>query len=443
VSHDPVAGSDKVCVIGIWHLGAVTSACLAHLGYSVVGADQDPSRVQALNKGLPPLFEPGLAELIATNVAAGRLKYSTDLREALRGAHCVLFAHDTPVDEEDEVDLTEIRASAARAAPYLERGALIIVSSQVPLGTCEQLAAIIRNENPSLKFAIAYVPENLKLGQAIHRFLNPDMIVIGANDPATQDRVDEFLAPIQGPRVRMDLRSAEMTKHAINAFVATAISFINEVANLCDELGADAQKVATALRLDRRIGLEAPLRPGLGFAGGTLARGLKGLRHLGESNGYRTHLIDGVLALNEEQDRRVIQRLKGVYPSLQGLRIGVLGLTYKAGTSTLRRSPALGMAREFAAQGALMKAYDPKAQEGEVELPGQLRLCPDPYAVATGSDALILATEWPPFRELDFASIRSAMRRPVLLDCHNMLDGEQMVKLGFTYLGVGRGRPIW
>ena len=435
----PISGSNKVCVIGIWHLGAVTSACLAHLGYSVVGVDEDQTRVDALNNGLPPLFEPGLEELLATNIAAKRLRYTTDLREALRGARFVLLTHDTPVDEEDEIDLTEIKASAVRLPPYLERGAIVIVSSQVPLGTCEHLEAIIGNGNPSREFGIAYLPENLKLGQAIHRFLNPDMLVIGANDAATQDRVDELFAPIPGPRVRMDLRSAEMTKHAINAFVATTISFINEVANLCDEVGADAQKVAAALRLDGRVGPAAPLRPGLGFAGGTLARELKVLRHLGEKSGYRTTLMDAVLTVNEGQNGRVIQRLRRIYPSLEKLTIGVLGLTYKAGTSTLRRSPALTMVKEFARDGALVKAYDPRADELEVGLHKGLQLCPDPYAVATDSDALILATDWPQFKEMDLPSIKSAMRKPVLLDCHNMLDAEQMIKLGFTYLGVGRG----
>jgi UDPglucose 6-dehydrogenase len=433
---------DKVCVIGIWHLGAVTSACLAHLGYSVVGVDQDPQRVQALNQGRSPLFEPGLEEMIASNIAARRLRYTTDLSEALRGARHVLIAYDTPVDEEDEIDLTEIEGSAAYAATHLEEGALVVVSSQVPLGTCERIEATIHNLNPSLKFAIAYVPENLKLGQAIQRFLHPDMIVIGADDPATQDRVDELLAPIKSPRVKMELRSAEMTKHAINAFVATCISFANEVANLCDEVGADAQSVTTALRLDRRVGLGAPLRPGLGFAGGTLARELKVLRHLGERSDCGTPLIEGVLAANEQQNSRVIRRLRKLYPSLEKLTIGVLGLTYKAGTSTLRRSHALGMVKQFIHDGALVKAYDPKADAQEIGANDHLQLCPDPYAVATDSDALVLATEWPQFKELDFSAIRSAMSKPVILDCHNMLDAKRMVQQGFPYLGVGRGQTV-
>ncbi|MFQ6019573.1 MAG: UDP-glucose dehydrogenase family protein [Dehalococcoidia bacterium] len=433
---------DKVCVIGIWHLGAVTSACLADLGYSVVGVDRDPQKVRALNQGLPPLFEPGLEELIARNIASQRLRYTTDLSEALRGSRRVLITHDTPVDEEDEIDLTEIEAGATRAAPHLEGGALVIVSSQVPLGTCERLEAIIRRGNPSLKFAIAYVPENLKLGQGIQHFLNPDMIVIGADDPASQDQVDELFAPIGGPRVKMGLRSAEMTKHAINAFVATSISFANEVANLCDELGTDAQSVMTALRLDRRVGLGAPLRPGLGFAGGTLARELKVLRHLGESSACSTPLVEGVLAANERQNSGVIRRLKKLYPSLEKLTIGVLGLTYKAGTSTLRRSHALDMVNQFIHDGALVKAYDPKADAQEVRPNDHLQFCPDPYAVATGSDALVLATEWPQFKELDFPSIRSAMRRPVILDCNNMLDAGQIVQQGFTYLGIGRGHTV-
>lgn len=433
------AKTARVCVIGIWHLGAVTAACLADLGYTVVGVDNDPHKVEALNRGVPPLFEPGLQEMMAENIAAGRLTFTSSLAQAVRGASHVLITHDTPVDENDEVDLSDIFAIADGLARHLDGSATIIVSSQVPVGTCEEITAMLRRANPSVDVHVAYTPENMRLGRAIECFKRPDMIIIGADNEATLQRVEQLLAPIEAPRVRVNLRTAEMTKHAINAYLATSISFANEVANLCDEAGVDALRVADALRLDSRIGPRAPLRPGLGFAGGTLARDLKVLRHLSQRHGYDAPLINGVLAINERQNGIIVGRLRRVYGSLDGLTVGVLGLTYKAGTSTLRRSAALEIIRAIAADGATVKAHDPKADPEEVRLHHEFTFCDDPYAVAEGSDALVLVTNWPQFRELDFPRIRSVMRNPVLLDAGNMLDDDRMVRAGFRYMGLGRG----
>jgi len=429
----------KVCVVGIWHLGSVGSACLADLGYRVIGVDKDPKRVRDLNKGVPPLFEPGLAELMAKNLRSKRLSYSTELDSALKGAKYVLITFDTPVDARDEVDLSEIFKTSAALGKYLEDGSVVIVSSQVPVGTCEKMASFIASQRPSLSFGMAYVPENLRLGQAIERFRHPDMIVIGSDSVATQAKVEELLSVVQAPKLKVGLRTAEMTKHAINAYLATSISFINEFANLCDEVGADAAKVAEAMRLDGRIGAKAPLRPGLGFAGGTLARDLKVLQKLGEKAGYRTHLINSVLRVNQQQNRIVAGKLRRIYGSLQNLTVGILGLTYKAGTSTLRRSASLEIIRDLTDGGARVKAYDPKADLREVQVHGEFEFCSDPYAVASDSDALVFVTGWPEFKELDFSRIKSLMKKPVVIDAQNMLDTERMIQMGFVYLGVGRG----
>ena len=434
-----VAPEPKVCVVGIWHLGAVTAACLADLGYAVVGVEEDVGKVQNLNKGIPPLFEPDLPEMMAQNIAAGRLTFAARLAEGLAGASYVLITYDTPLDDNDDVDVSGILAIAGELGPRLEDGATIIVSSQVPVGTCEEMAAVVRQANPSLRFGIAYVPENLRLGQAIQGFKQPEMTVIGADSEATLRRVEQLLAPIQAPRVRVDLRTAEMTKHAINAYLATSITFANEIANLCDEVGADALKVAEALRLDSRIGPGAPLRPGLGFAGGTLARDLKVLRRLSERHGYQASLINAVLAVNERQNDVVVGRLRRALGSFDGRSVGILGLTYKAGTSTLRRSAALGIIRTIVAEGAVVKAHDPKANPNELCLHDGFTFCDNPYAVAQGSDALVLVTNWPQFRELDYPRIGSLMRNPVILDALNMLDADHMVEAGFRYIGVGRG----
>ena len=433
-------GADKICVIGIWHLGAVYSACLANLGYNVVGVDKDAKKVKDLIDGIPPIFEPGLEELIKANINQQRLSYTTDLSQAARGADYVLITFDTPVDDNDEVDLSEIFAAAAELAKYLDDNATVIVSSQVPVGTCEQIKTLINKVVPSLDFDIACSPENLRLGQAIDVFNNPERIVIGADTPATLDKAERLFAPIGAPSVRMNLRGAEMTKHALNAFLATSISFANEIANLCDEVGADALKVAEALRTDSRIGMKARLLPGLGFAGGTLARDLKVLKGIGDRTGYETNLINSVLSVNQRQNKLVVRKLKKVYGALKGLTVGILGLTYKPGTSTLRRSAALEIIGDLLKEGAVVRAHDPKADLTEIEQHREFEFCADPYHAAGGTDALVIITGWPEFQNLDFPKIAAAMKRPVLIDTQNMLDADRMISLGFTYFGVGRGK---
>ena len=430
---------NRICVIGIWHLGSVVSACFADLGYSVVGADHNAGSIESLNKGTPPLFEPGLEELISKNIKANRLSYTTHLADAVTGCNHVLITYDTPVSENDEVDLSGIFATIKEIAGYLENETVITVSSQVPVGTCEQIKAMIRKLNPALGFDIAYSPENLRLGQAIERFLHPDRIVIGAENDATLEKVEKLFGVINAPVIRMNLKTAEMTKHAINAFLATSISFANEMGNLCDEVGADASRLAQALASDVRIGPNLPLSPGMAFGGGTLARDLKILQDLGDSLNYRTWLIDGVLQVNEQQKKLVIRKLEKIYGSVGKLTVGVLGLAYKAGTSTLRRSTALEIIGRLVYGGASVKAYDPKADFEEVRTHREFQFCDDAYQTAKNSDALVIATDWPEFRELDFDLIKSVMRKPVLIDAKNMLDGRPLLAKGFIYSGVGTG----
>ena len=430
---------NKICVIGTWHLGSVVSACFADLGYSVVAVDNNARAIEVLKKGIPPLFEPGLEELINRNVKAGRLSYSTDLGEAVKGCKHVLITYDTPVGENDEVDLSIIFATAKELAKHLENKSVITVSSQVPVGTCEQIREIIKKHNHSLDFDIAYSPENLRLGQAIERFLNPDRIVIGAESDITLDKVAKLFNVIQAPVIRMNLRTAEMTKHAINAFLATSISFANEMGNLCDEVGADASQLAEAMGADFRIGPHLPLSPGLAFGGGTLARDLTVLQNLGDSLNYQTWLIDGVVQVNEQQKKLVIRKLEKIYGSVGKLTVGVLGLAYKAGTSTMRRSTALDIIGRLVYGGASVQAYDPKADAEEVRAHHEFKFCPDAYQAAKNSDALIIATEWPEFRELDFDLIKTMMKKPVIIDAKNLLDGKPLLEKGFRYSGVGTG----
>jgi len=426
-------------VIGIWHLGAVVTACLAELGYQVIGVELNPERAAALKRGVPPLFEPGLEELMARHLLSGHLRYTMDFEE-VKDAPYVVIAYDTPVNEQDEPDLAPIADTVQALASSLAEGVTLIVSSQVPVGTCEALAGSLRRLNPGLRFGMAYVPENLLLGQAIERFLRPDMIVLGTDTEDTMAKVEALYDPIKAPRVRVALRTAEMIKHALNAYLATCVSFGNELANLCDEVGVDAFQVAKALRLDSRVSPRAPLLPGLGFAGGTLGRDMKVLKHLAEQHNYPAPLLNGVLAVNDIQNTTVVHRLEKLLGTLRAKTIGVLGLTYKPGTSTLRRSAAVEIIQALAAKGAIVRAYDPKADPKETEpYLRDFTLCHDPYAVAGGAHALVLVTPWPEFKGLDLARLRALMHSPVLLDAPNMLEPAQVVQAGFVYQGIGRG----
>jgi UDPglucose 6-dehydrogenase len=432
--------NNRVCVIGLWHLGCVTSACLADIGHTVVGVDKDAKRLADLNKGIPPLFEPGLPELIIQNLKRQSLAYSVNMEQALRGAGYVVVAFDTAVDEKDEVDLSDIFSLSTEIGKYLENDAVVVVTSQVPVGTCDKIKSLIQKSNPQLHFDIAYSPENLRLGQAIDSFKNPRRIVIGADSEITLDKAEQLFAPINAPKLRMNLRSAEMTKHALNALLGMSISFGNEIANICDEVGADALKVVGALRTDERIGPKLPLLPGLGFSGATIARDLTVLQNLGDKLNYETYLVDAVLQVNKHQNQLVIRKLEKEFKTIKGLMIGILGLTYKPGTSTLRRSAALEIIGDLVGKGAVIKACDPKASPEEVQAHKEFEFCSDAYAVAKNSSALVLVTEWPEFKNLDFAKIKSLMKKPVFIDAKNLLDDEQMRKQGFIYFGVGRGR---
>ncbi len=428
----------RVCALGLWHLGSVVSACLADLGYRVTGYDPDADRVRDLMDGTPPLYEPDLSELIAAGLAGRRLSFTSDLPQAVAGATYVLLTFDTPLDDQDRVDLSGLLSTVAEMAPRLDDGATVIVMSQVPAGACQHIRLAIQQASPQRHFHLVCSPENLKLGQAIDRFLRPPVVVLGADDEAALDAAEALFAPIPAPKLRLDVRTAEMVKHALNGFSATCISFADEIAALCDETGADAAALAQAMRYDGRVGPETPLQPGLGFAGGTLARDLNALRSIGDGAGRDTPLLDAVLAVNEGQKERVLDKLRRVYGSLEGLTVSVFGLTYKPGTSTLRRSLSLELIDKLAGEGSTVKAYDPVADVRELPAGFPARMADDPYEAARDADALLLLTGWPDFRGLDYAAIQRSMRRPVLIDALNLLDRDTLLGYGFRYLGMGR-----
>jgi UDPglucose 6-dehydrogenase len=432
----------KIAVLGLWHQGVVGAACLADMGHSVVGVDMDTDRVARLRRGQAPLYEPGLDALLAKGLASGRLTFSTDDAGAVRDASHVFVMFDTPVDDNDESDLTGIFQAFERIAPALRRDADVLVTAQVPVGTCDALAGLIAKANPAASATIAYMPENLRLGQAIERFMAPVLPVIGCDDAAAFQRLMEVLAPLAPQWRQVSLRTAEMVKHALNGFLGLSICFANELGNICDAVGADGKRVGEVLRLEPRVGPKAMLSPGLGFSGGTLARDMQTLRRLGRRFGLDTPLLDGAWQSNAEQNRFVIRKLARALPQLAGGRVAVLGLTYQADTSTLRRSAAMEVVDDLVKAGAVVSAHDPRADRDEVRSHGGFAFFEDPLEAVAGAEALVLMTPWSEYRDIDLREVKRRMAKPYVLDTAGLWEAERLIGLGFVYDDIGRGRRI-
>ena len=430
----------RVAVIGLWHLGCVVGTVLAERGHIVCGTDFDAETVRHLQQGAPPLFEPGLTEAIGKRVREGRLAFRENPKEALAGADYAVITFDTPVNARDESDLEPIERAVDAIGEFAGGDMQVVVMSQVPAGTCAQLDARLRARAPELRFSLVYQPENLRLGEALETFRHPDFIVLGAENEAAIRRWLPLGDVIDVPRLVMSWSSAEMSKHALNAFLATSISFVNDLADAAEAAGADVRDVVRALKHDRRIGAYAFLNPGPGFAGGTLGRDVQTLRSLAARGGRATRLLDATLEVNSSRLPRLVEKLRAACgpgaSALHGKRVALLGLTYKPGTSTLRRSHAVEFARLLVKEGATVHAYDPKVSEPTADTQG-IRLCTDVAQAVTGADAVALLTPWPEFRRLDLRHLKQLVREPVLLDAHNFLDNRAARDAGFLYVGIG------
>lgn len=428
---------ETVCVVGLWHLGIVNTVGFAEKGYQVVGVEFDQEKLKKLQAGIPPLFEAGVEELLKKHLASGQLTFSNQPMVAA-DADYVVIAYDSPVNEQDEVDVTPVVQAAIQLAPHLQVNSPLIITSQLPLGTSEKIELEVKKLNPAWQSGVVYTPENLRLGVAVARFLKPDMVVLGAGNAAALAAAQKLYQPFETKVVTMGLKSAEMVKHALNAFLATAITFGNEMANLADRLGADAVAVAQALKLDPRVG-KAPILPGLGFSGGTLARDIKQLRKFSQELGYEARLVEAVIAINDDTFDQIVLKLKKALGTLEGKKIGILGLTYKPGTSTMRRSPAIKIIQKLVEQQAQCFGYDPLASEQEFAQYADLVTRVQGIAdLAESSDALVLVTEWPEFLEVDYKTIAGKMKKPILIDTKNFLNPEQLTAAGFDWEGYGR-----
>jgi UDPglucose 6-dehydrogenase len=424
-----VSEKQPISVVGVGWVGLVTASCFAELGHEVVAMDIDEAKVAALEAGDVPIHEPGLAELVAGN--RERLRFTTSVDELLAGARLMFCCVDTPPTYSGDADLSRVQAVVETLPPDGDH--VLIMKSTVPSGT----GAAIRREQPDLTYVSC--PEFLKEGTAVDDFLHPDRVVIGADpgDEAAADAVQELYRPLGGDIVRTDVASAEMIKLASNAFLATKISFINEIANVCEGVGADVGEVARGMGLDERIG-PSFLRPGLGFGGSCFPKDVSALKMLAGNSGYHFQLLTSVIEVNELQKRRVVQKLEKHLGALVGKRIALLGLAFTPNTDDMREASSLVLASRLQGEGATVVAYDPVAEDRAGELLPAVEMRDSALAAVDGADALILVTEWPEFAELDWAEVAGRMANRVLIDGRNFLDADAVRAAGIAYEGIGR-----
>ena len=430
----------KICVIGTGYVGLVTGTCFADLGNEVTCLDIDKQRIDDLKAGKMPIYEPGLEQLVKQNVAADRLFFSTDYKEALTGAEYAFIAVGTPSGSDGEADLKYVRSAAEAIADHVKDSILVINKSTVPVGTGDWVANVInrrRDGNP-LQFSVVSNPEFLREGSAINDFMSPDRVVLGSVDRAAAEMVAKLYQPLRCNIMITDLRTAEMIKYASNAFLATRISFINEIANICEELGADVREVARGMGLDKRIGYHF-LDAGLGWGGSCFPKDVKALEHMAVLHGTQPQLLQAVMEINRNQRRRAVMQLRKSLKSLNEKTIGVLGIAFKPNTDDIRDAAAIEIIHMLQNEGAHVRAYDPQAMENAGKVLKHVTLCENPYQVAENADALVLATEWNEFKQLDFGKLKATMKQPVILDGRNLWDSEILKKQGFTYMGIGRG----
>lgn len=428
----------RICVAGLWHLGSVTAACLAAAGHEVVGFDEDPKVVAGLSEGRPPLFEPGLADLIAQGLTTGRLAFAATVKNAAEKADVYWVAYDTPVDENDTADVAYVVDRVKQALPFLPDGCLVLISSQLPVGSTRAIAQHFNSLGSGHKLSFGYSPENLRLGQAIDVFTKPDRVVVGLESEADHERVSILLRPFTSNVEFMSVESAEMTKHAINSFLAMSVAYANEIAAVCEIVGADAAEVARGLKTESRIGPKAYVAPGTAFSGGTLARDISFLSELSRRQDLELLLIPAVRTSNERHRAWPYHRLKALLGGLKGRRIALLGLTYKPGTDTLRRSYALELAKILIAAGAEICAFDPVIAQWPAGFDLPIALARSTREAVRDADAAVIATEWPEFRNEDWSVLATTMRRPILIDPKGYLGARRADFGGVTYAVVGR-----
>ncbi|MGB2964934.1 MAG: UDP-glucose/GDP-mannose dehydrogenase family protein [Anaerolineales bacterium] len=431
----------NICVVGVGYVGIITAACFADLGNKVVALDIDKDKIAGLKKGKMPIYEPGLKELIDRNVEANRIRFTTSYEEGLKNAEFVFIAVGTPSGVDGEADLQYVATAAQSIADHIKEGLIIINKSTVPVGTGDWVSDIIREQNPNAgDFSVVSCPEFLREGSAIGDFMQPHRIVVGSLDDAAADKVAQLHLPLRAPIVVTDLRTAEMIKYASNAFLATKISFINEIANICEDLGADVMEVSKGMGFDPRIG-QSFLNAGIGYGGSCFPKDVKALAFMAEEKDRHPRLLHSVMEINTNRRVMAVEQVKSLLNSedLSGKTIGLLGLSFKPNTDDMRDAPSVTIANLLMEDGARVRAFDPIAMEEAAKLMPGVEMVESPYKMAEGCDLLMVNTEWNEFRQLDLRRIKKAMNEAVLFDGRNIYDPGKMAEYGFRYRGVGRG----
>jgi UDPglucose 6-dehydrogenase len=431
----------NICVVGVGYVGLVTAACFSEFGIDVTCVDCDLAKIDRLQAGEVPIYEPGLEELVRKNLREGRLRFTPDLREGVEHALIVFLAVGTPPQGDGSADLRFVEAVAREVAEAMDGYKVIVTKSTVPVGTGERVAEIIRAHQKSpIAFDVVSNPEFLREGSAIEDFMRPNRVVIGAASEQAIAIMKDLYRPlylIETPFLITDVETAELVKYASNAFLATKISFINEISQLCESVGVDVNVVAKGMGLDSRIGPKF-LHAGAGFGGSCFPKDSLALIQMGAAHGIRLELLDSVIRVNHGQRARLLEKIARLAGGLRDKTIGVLGLAFKPNTDDLREAPAMELIESLLAQGATVKAFDPAGMDQAARLYPAVEMCKDAYAAAQDSDAIVLMTEWNQFRNLDLARIREALRQPVFVDGRNVYDPARMSDLGFVYEGVGR-----
>jgi UDPglucose 6-dehydrogenase len=431
----------NICVIGTGYVGLVTGACLAEFGMSLICVDNDQEKINLLKQGTIPIYEPGLEGLVVKNMREGRLSFSTSIEEGVKSSLVVFIAVGTPSHENGSADLQAAEEVAKQIGRSMNGYKVIVIKSTVPVGTARRLKKLIQDhQTQPIPFDIVSNPEFQREGSAIEDFMRPDRVTIGAESEqaiAIMKDIYSALYLIETPFVLTGLETAEMIKYAANAFLATKVSFINEIANLCEKMGADVHHVAKAMGLDGRIGKKF-LHPGPGYGGSCFPKDTRALSWMAREKGYSFKILDSVIRVNEEQKKRMVVKIQEKVGDLRGKTIGMLGLSFKPNTNDIRESSSMVIIGDLLAMGAKVKAFDPVAMDEAKAVLPEVEYGRDPYDVAKGSDALVLVTEWNQFRRLDLQRIKTLLKTPIFIDLRNVYDPDQMKRLGFNYCGVGR-----
>lgn len=426
----------RVCVQGLWHLGSVTAACLASVGHEIVGLDSNQAVISSLNEGKAPLFEPDLNPLIAKGIQSGRLRFTSDMATACKDAEVLWVTFDTPVDDDDLADINFVLNQVKSALMLLSDGALVLVSSQLPVGSIAILENFAQENVPNKNISFASSPENLRLGKALNVFLRPDRIIVGTRSAEDRIALEKLLSPITKKIEWMSVESAEMTKHAINAFLATSVTFANEIAAVCELVGADAKEVERGLKSESRIGPKAYLSPGGPFAGGTLARDIEFLGKISQDRQLVTPLLSSVRLSNDAHKKWVQRKLLEHFPDLSGIRVAVWGLTYKAGTDALRRSLSVELVDWLLEHLAQVQVYDPAVKELPINWTNQVKKCVSAHENIEQIQVLVVGTEWPEFKDAARQLAKFDNSNLLIIDASRHLQ-ESLRETSIAYLSVG------